>query len=170
MPASGRGLITLRYPTRGARKVIETQARRLPSGFGKALDQGAETYRQELIKRTPRGRGPNPGRLQAGWRVRRVGRGSRATRVVYNREKYLRYVLGGRGAIDQIASGRRYWDAEKKVWRGALRIPIGGRVLFRWRVGAAKANPFHVAAVRSARRLVSKQLAASTKAIIVSTS
>ena len=149
-------LISLRYPTRGARKVIDAQARRLPAGFGIAMDNAAEIYRQSLVAYTPVGVGEHPGRLRAGWRVRRVSAGGRASRHIYNTERYLKYVLAGRGAIDQ--RGRP--NAKR------LRFVVSGIVFYRWRVGPAKANPFHLRAARAARAQVREQIRADLRSIL----
>lgn len=151
----GRPLISLHYPTKGARKLIDAQASRLPRGFGIGMDNAAGIYRATLERYTPVGKGERPGRLKAGWRVRRVDAGGKASRVIYNREKHLRFVLRGRGAIDQ----RGKPNAKR------LRFVISGIVFYRWKVKASKANPFHIKAARVARGLVRRQIRADLRAI-----
>lgn len=166
--ATPGALFTIRYPTRDARKIIEGQAARTPHRWGQMLDRSAAVYLEELRVRTPESQGGEEpgGRLRSGWRVRRVIAGSRAARGIYNTEGYLRFVLRGRGPIDQIASGRTYPDPETGRRRGALRFWVDGREVYRWRVGPSAANPFHLEAIRAARARVRKEMREAGIAII----
>jgi hypothetical protein len=156
---AGRSLLTLRYPTRGARKVLDTLAQRLPRYWGAALDQVAEIYKQELENATPIGRGPTGGAMARSWHVRRVAAASRSRRIIYNTKKYLKIVLRGRRAIDQLS--------KPPEQRKKLRFVIDNQVLFRWRVRAARANPFHRRAYNKGRRRMLTELPALSRRVLV---
>lgn len=148
MAQRGRTLISLHYPTKGARKVIEEQARRLPAGFGRAMDTAGKIYKEKLADYSPVGKGEKPGKLKAGWKVKRISSGGTASRNIYNTQRYLKWVLKGRPAIDQ----RGKPNAKR------LRFVVSGVVIYRWKVKKAEANPFHLRAAVAARREINIQL------------
>jgi hypothetical protein len=134
--------IVLKFPTRGARKALQATAARLPRGFGILLDRGAAIHKEELEKRTPIGKGLTSGETRRSWFVRKVGAGAGARRVVANKKKHIIFLFRGRGAIDN--TGRGY----------PLHFWISGKEFYRWKVGPARANPFHKHAARAARRRI----------------
>lgn len=71
--------------------------------------------------------------------------GGTITGVVGTNVPYARYVEFGRGPV--VAKGR------------ALRFTIGGRVLFRKRVGPAKANPFFRTAFAQSQAAILREFA-----------
>lgn len=89
-----------------------------------------DRYLIVLKEETPRGRGEQPGTLRAGYdnSEQRYGPTGASYRIT-NAVPHLRYVLNGRGAV--VATRAR-----------ALRFVIDGQVIFRKRVGSAKANNF----------------------------
>jgi hypothetical protein len=155
-------LVELRYPSTGARAVLQADARRLPAGWGQAMTAMAALYRTALAARTAVGhsgspKGPKPGRAAAGWKVRSSGAGGAAVRTLYNTQPYLRWVLKGRAAIDQT----------KKTGpaRHPLHFWIDGQEFYRWRVKAAPANNFIPTAMAAARRQAVRQLPALVRPI-----
>lgn len=82
-----------------------------------------------LRKHTPIGRGPRKGNLRRNYQTDVHATGDGASGSITNTTPYLRYVLEGRGPV--VATRAK-----------ALRFVIDGRVFFRKRVKAAKANPF----------------------------
>lgn len=139
-------LVSLRYPTKGARQALELQAARLPYGWGRVLDKAGAINVEELEKRTPVGEGLTPGGLKRGWRLRRSRPGGVSSVTVYNVQGYLRFVIKGRPAIDNTAKGY------------PLHFWIAGTEFYRWRVKAAAPNPFHLNAIRAARARIRSML------------
>lgn len=148
--------LELYYRSTGARAVIDRARQRLPAGWGQALDRQGGIFLAELAARTPRGPQAEGGRLAAGWRMRSSGAGANAVREIYNIEPYLRFVLSGRGPIDQ----------RQKPGAKRLRFYIGTTVYYRWAVGPVAAHPFHLAAYAAARRRVADDLQGSVRTLI----
>lgn len=102
---------------------------------GMLLEQGVQSfgkrYRDAMVAATPRGKGETAGRrrLHEAYDVEEHYSESAAFYGFTNEEFYLKWVLGGRPAIE-AKPGRM------------LRFTIEGRVLYRKRVGPASANPF----------------------------
>jgi hypothetical protein len=164
-------IITLRYPTRGARKVIDAQARRLPRGFGQMLDAGAQIYIEELVLRTPvgeRGEGDNRPHARDSWRSRRSGSGGSASRQVVNLRGHIRFVIGGTRAHVIIAR-HTIKKGPRKGQLGYLRFAgSGGDPVFRRKVyhpGNA-ANPFQQDAIKAGRARVRGSMHTAMRAII----
>lgn len=88
------------------------------------------TYLATLQAETPRGQGEANGRnrLVSNYTTDQGYTPALASYRIRNQASYLRYVIRGRPAV--VAHGR------------ALRFVIGGRVIFRKRVGPAAANNF----------------------------
>ena len=133
-------LLIIRYPTRGARQVVQRQARRLPNGLREGMDELSRIYKEELEGHSAEG---ETRRLKRGWRVRRIGAGGRARNIVYNTQKYLGLVLRGRGPIPQPSQPAR---TKPLVFR------VKGATVFAMRVKGVAPNPFHRTAARAARR------------------
>jgi hypothetical protein len=150
-------LVSLRYPTKGARQALELQAARLPWGWGRVMDNAGPIYVEELEKRTPIGQGQTPGKLRRGWRIRRARPGALSSVTVYNVEGHLVYVIKGRPAIDNTAKGY------------PLHFWIAGTEFYRWKVGPAAANPFHLNAIRAARGRLRQLLPREAAAALRST-
>lgn len=93
-----------------------------------------------LISRTPVGEAPAKGKRlwQNYQQARRDVGGGHEVRIT-NPTPYLRWVLRGRGPV--VARGR------------ALRFVIGGRVIYRKRVGPARANPYHRPVIAQAKAM-----------------
>ena len=89
---AGQNFIVIRYPTKGARKVLDRQAARLPAGFRKGLDELTEMHKEELEAASPEG---ETKQLKEGWRVRKSGAGGRARNVIYNVSGHLGLVVKG---------------------------------------------------------------------------
>jgi hypothetical protein len=88
-----------------------------------------DKYLTVLKEETPRGRGENPGTLQAGYEDEQDYGATRASYRIRNRVAHLRWVLKGRPRV-----------VAKKA--KALRFVIDGRVFFRRSVKATKPNNF----------------------------
>lgn len=145
-------LLTIRYPTKGARKAVERQAARLPSGYRAALEDLTNLYKQALIDATPEGKTQ---KLKRGWRVRRSGSGGVARNVIYNLQgKRLRFITAGT-APHTIRARHKIKSGPRKGQPGYLRFDGRGRdgVVFAREVHhpGTKPNPFHRAAIRRAR-------------------
>lgn len=144
--------LVLRYPTKGARKVIERQARRLPSGFRQAMDALSDIHLEELKEATPEG---ETKKLKQGWRVRKSGAGGRARYVVYNTEgKRLGYVVKGTPA-HTIRATHTIKEGPRKGQQGYLKFRgKGGGFVYRRAVRhpGTKPNPFHRTALARSRR------------------
>lgn len=157
MPGTGSSVVSARFSLKGARSRTDAQAAAAPARWGQGLDQAAGIYAEALRNATPKGQGQRPGGLRFGWRVRAVSIGGQPGRLIYNAHGYLKVVLEGRGAIDQKATGRSR----------PLHFWAGGKEFYRWRVGPAKANPFHMQAIKSGRERVRRSLRGTLKSIIV---
>lgn len=151
-------LLVLRYPTKGAAKVLDRRAKRLPNGFRVALDALTDLHYQALVDATPEG---ETGQLRGGWRIRKSGRGGVARSVIGNvYGARLRFVLGGTRAHiirakHLIASGPRKGQPGYLLFRGR-----GGEDVFARQVHhpGTKPNPFHRTALRAARARASEQM------------
>jgi hypothetical protein len=143
-------LLVLRYPTRGARKVIDRQLQRLPRGYRAALEEVTNLYKQELTDATPEGKTK---KLKRGWRVRRVGAGGVARNTIYNLQgRRLGDILKGTRA-HTIRSRHKIRSGPRKGQPGYLKFEGEGGTVFAREVhhpGTAP-NPFHRAAIRRAR-------------------
>ena len=152
--------IKLRYPTRGARAVLSDQAQRLPYRWGIALDRVAAIHVEELEKRTPESHSGEPGHrgggAKRGWRVRRVGRGATAARIVYNLRFYVDILRTGRSEIPK--PGQRL--------QKPLHFWANGREYYRWHVKAVAPNRFVENARAAAKRRQAKELQAAARAVI----
>jgi hypothetical protein len=82
-------------------------------------------YLATLRRHTPR----RSGQLQDAYTTDETMTATSATFTIENTTPYIGFVVRGRGPV--VATRAK-----------ALRFTIGGRVLFRMRVGPAKANPF----------------------------
>jgi hypothetical protein len=155
-------LVRLSLVPAHASGAVRAQGARLARGFGGVMDDVAELYRVALVQRTPVSHSGGPrsraGRTRAGWKVRREGRGLQATRVVYNTQDTLRFVLQGRAAIDMRT---RTGPA-----RHPLHFWIDGEEFYRWHVKAAPANNFVPAAMRAARAQVRRQFPDATRQLM----
>lgn len=114
----------------------------------------AEEYRKALVRRTPVGnsldprRAEGPGALKRGWFLLVLDSGPNPRVLVLNKQKYLKWVLRGRAAIDQ--------RLKPKSRRWPLHFYIGSRSYYRWFVKGVAPNDFDRQAILAARRPANK--------------
>jgi hypothetical protein len=133
-------LIILRYGTKGARKTVQAQAKRLPNCFRVAIDELSNIYKEELEIASPEG---ETRKLRHSWRVRRIGAGGKARNVVINLQWYLGLVKTGRSSIPKPGAPAR---------TRPLVFMVRGKKVFAMSVKGVKPNPFARRAQRAARR------------------
>lgn len=86
------------------------------------------------------------GKLRAAYQVAERSTNLEAEYRITNETEYLKWVVKGRGPV--VAKRAK-----------ALRFVIGGKVLFRRRVGPAKANPFPTRAATAMRAIITQAVA-----------
>lgn len=119
----------------GTLRALEGAVRRAPEAQRAEVRAFGERVLARLVARTPIGQGPSARRLYQRYETEQAADSYRIT----NRTPYLKFVLRGRRAVRARPGG-------------VLRFVIGGRVLFRKRVGPARANPYDRPVVAEARR------------------
>jgi hypothetical protein len=170
-------LLRLTYRA-AARAQINAASNRLPRGWGQVLDGLAAIYLTRVQALTPIGAGApghKAGTLRASWKVRTEGRGITARRTLYTPQRYLKWVIQGRPAIDhrpppESAAERaaRRKRGEKRVFpQKRLHFWIGNREFYRWAVRAQAPNNFVPRARTQARREARGQYGPLVRRILV---